>query len=89
MIPLPTSHQYAQSFVKAKNIESPPLGTRGNPDLWITLDNGKQFYVKLFETQYRVFYPLDAPTLYWPISKGVVGAFWIVSEPSVLKSTLG
>ena len=89
MIPLPVSVQYSHRFVSAKNMETVPPGTPGNPDLRITLEGGKQFYLKMFEHQERVFYPLEEPTLYWPVSKGAVGAFWIVSDPSILRDTLG
>ncbi len=70
--------------IEAANIAISQPGTRGDPDLLVTLKSGKAFYIKLFIEQ-REFFPLDLPTLYFPIGRGPVGAFWILEDEYALK----
>ena len=69
-----------ETRLEVEDIAVPPCGTRGDPDLLVRTNTGKQFYVRFFTNENRIYYPLDLPVLYFPVDKGTVGSFWVVKD---------
>ena len=77
--------QCRETYIDVERFDVPELGTSGDPDLLVTLKNGKQFYIK-YIMENRVFWPLDLPMLCYPPVKGVIGAFWIAKDEFAFKN---
>lgn len=73
-VPSSTGREVRIELTDIKPVD--PQTVWGNPDLLMTTNKGKRFYV-LFQVG-SVFHPMDLPLLVYPPDKGVRWAFWVM-----------